>query len=347
MLASILHAGEEAVYSIEEISLNKTHHGADGRFFNPWCIDCGKSFTDLLKWRFSRSRYRELKKKEVTLNVAAPDFVELDKNPGDYMVWLGHSTVLMRVGGKTVLTDPVFGDVFFFIERESPPPIAPEGLPRIDYVLISHGHYDHLDTASLKFLKEHSDPYFITGPGYEDYFASIGTAGTAGATKHLVLDWFEEYRDGDLLIRSLPVHHWSKRGPFDTNRMLWCSYLVEGRGARYYWIGDTGYYGGFREIGEKFGPMDVVFVPVGGYEPRWFMKTYHVNPEEALMIARDVGARIMVPIHWGTFDLTDEPLWLPARKLRELHKAGPGLELRVLDQGGHIVLPPPGEVTLD
>jgi L-ascorbate metabolism protein UlaG (beta-lactamase superfamily) len=327
----------EVPISIEEVARKKLHHREDGSFFNPWCRDCRKGSFDYLKWRLSWNVYREEKKKEVRFNVERPDFIKLDKESGDYMVWLGHSTVLMRVGNKTIITDPVFWDVNFFIKRKTPFPIEPEKLPPIDYVFVSHGHYDHLNTKTIKFLKERFDPIFITGPGYEDYFTSIGTS------KHIVLDWWESYVVEAMKITSLPVHHWSKRGLFDTNRMLWCSFLIEREGVKYYWVGDSGYYGGYREIGEKFGPIDVLFVPLGGYEPRWFMRTYHVNPEEAVEIAKDVRAKTFIPIHWGTFDLTDEPLWLPIEHLKEIYKAGEGPVLEILNQGG--TFPPEDKIT--
>jgi L-ascorbate metabolism protein UlaG (beta-lactamase superfamily) len=334
IFSATTYSREEPAISIEEVARGKSHHREDGSFFNPWCRDCSKSFFDYLKWRFSRSVYHEEKKKEVMLNVERPDFPSLERGSGDYMVWLGHSTLLMRVGNKKIITDPIFWGVNFLIRRKTPFPIEPEKLPHIDYVLISHGHYDHLDTKTIEFLKNRFDPFFISGPGYEDYFASVGIS------KHIVLDWWQNHEDQNITITALPVHHWSKRGLFDTNRMLWSSFLIERESVKYYWVGDSGYYGGYKEIGKKFGPVDILFVPIGGYEPRWFMKTYHVNPEEAVEIAKDVRAKTFIPIHWGTFDLTDEPLWLPIEHLKEIYNAGEGPALEILDQGGYFF---PGE----
>lgn len=335
MFCSHVFAGDGLHMSIEEISIKKAHHSKEGRFLNPWCPDCRKSFFDFLRWQiFSKNVYAEEKKKEVKFNVVKPDFNMLDdKAVTDYIIWLGHSTVLMKVGSKVIITDPVFWDINLLLKRKTPFPIEPETLPRIDYVLISHGHYDHLDTKSIKFLKERFDPVFISGPGYEDYFASVGIS------NHIVLDWWEKYEVLGMKITSLPVQHWSKRGIFDTDKMLWCSFLIEKDNRRYYWIGDSGYYEGYKEIGKKFGQIDVLFVPVGAYEPRWFMKTYHVNPEEAIQVAKDVRAKIFIPIHWGTFDLTDEPLWLPIKHLREIYKTASDPSLKILDHGGHFVYP--------
>ena len=318
--------------SVEEISGKKLHHAEAVRFTNPWCAGCAaRSRWDFLKWQLSGNPYAKEKKKPVTFNVVRPDFKKLDASGKDYAVWLGHSTVLIKSNGKTILTDPVFWDVFFFIKRKTPLPIDPLGLPKIDFVLISHGHYDHLNTRTIEYLKERFDPVFITPLGYEEYFSSLGI------TKLTQLDWFENFEAGGIKITSLPVQHWSKRKLFGDNTMLWASYLMEAGNKKYYWVGDSGYYRGYKEIGEKFGPMDVFFVPIGAYEPRWFMKTYHMNPEEALQAAKDVSARTFIPIHWGTFDLTDEPLDFPIKRLKEIYEGKDNPVLKILDHGGAVI----------
>lgn len=315
----------------EEGALGRAPLDKDGRFYNPWLGEEARSFTDFLRWKLSKNPYAEEKKTKPAFTVRAPDFRSLEAHEGDWFVWLGHSTVLMRVGGKTILTDPVFWDVNFLIRRQTPLPVDPASLPAVDIVLISHGHYDHLDTKSIKFLKDRFDPFFVTGPGYSGYFASLGI------TRHASVDWAEAYATDGTRITALPVQHWSKRGILDGNRMLWCSYLVEHEGKRYYWVGDSGYFDGFREIGERYGPMDVFFGPIGAYEPRWFMSDNHMDPEEALRAASDVKAKVFVPIHWGTFDLSDEPLDLPVRRLKEVYKEDSGVLLKFLDHGGSFV----------
>lgn len=323
-------AERKSVYSvsIEEIARKKLHHLADGSFYNPWCDSCVRGYTDLLKWQLSKNPYAEEKKTLVSFKVTTPDFAALEAARDDYVVWLGHSTTLIKTGNKRILTDPIFGDINFLLKRKTPFPVDPAKLPPIDFVLISHNHYDHLNTASIKLLVELFDPLFITGPGYEEYFASI-------TTKHITLDWWETYAADAVKITSLPAQHWSKRGIFDTNTMLWCSFAIEDNGKRYFWAGDTGYYRGFKEIGEKFGPFDAVFLPIGSYEPRWFMKENHLNPEEALKAAEDLRAKTFIPIHWGTFDLTDEPLQLPIKKLKEVYGTTPhNPGLTILEHGG-------------
>ncbi len=304
----------------------------NGRFVNPWSRKKPKGLRALVKWLvFSKNVYRNDKRKPVKLTVERPDFERLESLKRDYIVWLGHSTVFIRAAGKTIITDPVFWDINFLIKRKTPFPIEPEKLPRIDYVLISHSHYDHLNTKSVKFLLRHSGPVFITGPGYERYLSRLGV------TKHIVLDWWDGAVIDGLRITALPVQHWSKRTLLDTNKMLWSSYLIENGPNKYYWIGDTGYYEGYGEIGARFGPIDVLIAPIGAYEPRWFMSDHHVNPEEALRIAKDVLARKFIPTHWGTFDLTDEPLWLPIKRLKEIYEEGKNPELVVLNHGGSYV----------
>jgi L-ascorbate metabolism protein UlaG (beta-lactamase superfamily) len=311
--------------------------GKDGKYSNPWQSPSPNRLLKLIKWLlFSKNAYSaEKKRPHPGFAIERPDFKALDAARRDYAVWLGHSTVYLKTGGTSLLTDPVFWNVTPFVRRKTPLPVEPVELPRVDVVLISHGHYDHLNTRSIRFLKDTCDPVFVSAPGYERYFRRIGIS------KHKVLDWFESIDVGGVRITSLPAQHWSRRTAFDTNRHLWCSYLIEHRGYKFYWIGDTGYYEGFKEIGEKFGPVDLLFVPIGAYEPRWFMEGFHVNPEEALKVARDLKARTIVPIHWGTFDLSDEPLWLPIEHLKEIYKkihddkAGP--ELKVLKHGGHLI----------
>jgi len=314
----------------EEPALRKAPVDKDGRYYNPWAEEGGRSFLDFLKWRLSRNPWSAEKKRPYDFAVTRPDFASLNSTEGNWFVWLGHSTVLMRVNGKTIITDPVFWDVNFLVKRKTPFPIEPLLLPKIDFVLISHGHYDHLNTKTIEFLKEKHDPFFITGPGYGAYFKSLGI------TRHASLNWSEEYVTDSVSITSLPVQHWSKRTLSDSNRMLWCSFLIEHSGKRYYWIGDSGYFSGFRDIGLKYGPIDIVFAPIGAYEPRWFMKENHMDPEETLKTARDLNARTLVPIHWGTFDLSDEPLPQPIRKLKEAHSKNPHPDLTILPHGGSL-----------
>lgn len=318
--------------SIEKMAKKKLHHGKDGRFINPWCDDCRKSFFDFLKWQFSTNEYSDRKEKHPHIPFEKPDIKALEATGKDWFVWLGHSTLLMRIGAKHIITDPIFEGATIFVDRETPLPIDIDALPKIDYILISHGHYDHLDTDTLKLLKRKFAPTVISGPGYEDYFSDIGIK------KALPLDWWESHNDGEIKITSLPSQHWSKRTLFDSHSMLWCSYIIEKGDKRYYWLGDGGYFRGFAEFGEKLGPFEIAFLPIGAFEPRWFMKGHHMNPDEALIAAWELKAKVFIPIHWGTFDLTDEPLDLPPELVKQKYSGfRKDFELKVLPVGGSFI----------
>ena len=320
---------------IEVMAKEKMHHRKNGKFSNPWCEDCQKSFFDFLKWQFSSNEYGSRKEKHPHIPLERPDIKALEASGEDWFIWLGHSSVLMKTGGKYLITDPVFEGATIFVDRETPFPINIDELPKLDYILISHGHYDHLDTDTLKMLNKKFSPEVISGPGYEDYLSSIGIK------KRIPLDWWDSYDDGEISIRSLPAQHWSKRTLFDSYGMLWCSFIIARGEIRYYWLGDGGYFRGFKEIGDKLGPFDIAFLPIGAYEPRWFMKSHHMSPEEALIAAKDLKAQMLIPIHWGTFDLTDEPLDLPPEEVRNKHYPfRKDFELETLPIGGvHIVQP--------
>lgn len=339
ILLAALHSNADIanknVIEIEVMAKEKMHHRKDGRFFNPWCDDCQKSFFDFLKWKFSSNDYSSRKEERPHIPLEKPDIKALEASGEDWFIWLGHSSVLMKAGGKYLITDPVFEGAIIFVDRETPSPIDIDELPGLDYILISHGHYDHLDTDTLIKLNKKFSPEVISGPGYEDYFSSIGIK------KRIPLDWWESYDDGEISIRSLPAQHWSKRTLFDSHGMLWCSFIIDSAKMRYYWLGDGGYFRGFKEIGDKFGPFGIAFLPIGAYEPRWFMKSHHMSPEEALIAAKDLKTKRLIPIHWGTFDLTDEPLDLPLKEVKEKHYPFRNdFELKTLPIGGvHIVQP--------
>lgn len=328
VLTISLFLSHDSGVEAQQPALEKAPQDEEGRFYNPWQERRGHSFLDFLKWQLSKNPFAGEKKNEAGFAAVRPDLKALAAAEGDWFAWLGHSTVLMRVGGSVIITDPVFWDVSFFIKRKAPFPTAPEDLPKVDFVLISHSHYDHLNTASVRFLKERSDPVFITGPGYSGYFRKLGVS------KHIEINWSQVYRADGLKITSLPVQHWSKRTVSDTDKLLWCSFLVEYGQKKYYWAGDSGYFPGFKQIGERYGPIDAVFLPIGSYEPRWFMKRNHMNPEESLRAAMDLLAKVFIPIHWGTFDLSDEPLREPLKKLKENYREDSGFTLKTLGHGG-------------
>lgn len=254
-----------------------------------------------------------------------PDVTFLKANRNEStLTWIGHATLLLQVGGVNVLTDPHFTEraspvSFAGPKRHVPPALPIAELPHIDVVVISHNHYDHLDTGTVKQLNRQAGgpPRFFVPLGEKAWFASEGIDNVAE------LDWWDRVRYRGLDIHLVPVQHWSARTPWDRNETLWGGWIIEHPHLRFFFSGDTGYSKDFADIRSRFGPIDLAALPVGCYEPRWFMKANHVNPEEAVQVHRDLGARRSVGIHWGTFRLTDERLDEPPAKLTEaLVKAG-------------------------
>jgi N-acyl-phosphatidylethanolamine-hydrolysing phospholipase D len=318
---------------LEALSRQKAHHQKRG-YTNPWLNENQPGgFFRFLKWKFASNPFKSEKKSPPRIP-QVQSRIEKILNQGDSVTYLGHATFWIRLGNHNILTDPVFYDIGFFINRQSSFPLPPKDLPIPDVVLISHSHYDHLNVESLQLLG--SLPLYLTPLGYKDWFKDL-----IPEARVVELDWFESFTYQETTYRLLPSQHWTKRTLGDTNRRLWGSWLIEGGGKKVFFTGDTGYFLGFKEFGEKFGPMDAALLPIGGYEPRWFMKPYHMNPQEAVQAFLDLKAKVLIPAHWGVFDLTDEPLDLPMRILIKTVKdlKVPGDEIRILPVGGTWYLP--------
>lgn len=233
------------------------------------------------------------------------------------VTWVGHSTLLVQLDGVTLLTDPQWSDraspwSFAGPARVTPPGLRFEDLPPIDLVLISHDHYDHLDEPTVRRLWAAHRPLFLAPLGYRAWFAARGIDAVEE------LDWWEERSVKGVRLVCVPAQHWSARTPWDENRRLWSGWAVLGRDRRLYFAGDTGYYAPvFDAIGRRLGPFDLAAIPVGAYRPAALMGRSHTTPEQALRVLEDVGGRRLVPIHWGTFDLAQEPLGEPPVRLEE------------------------------
>ena len=243
------------------------------------------------------------------------DLAAIRGNPGaDTVTWVGHSTLLIQLDGVNILTDPHWGEraspvTFAGPKRVTPPGLAFDDLPPIHVVLISHDHYDHLDVGTVQRLAAAHRPRFLVPLGLKAWFADLGI------TEVEELDWWQERRVRGLTLTCVPAQHFSGRTPWERNQRLWSGWAVAGRSKRLYFAGDTAYYEGLREIGARLGPFDLAAVPIGAYLPPEIMKPSHLSPEEALQALGDVRGRRFVPIHWGTFDLADEPLAEPPRRL--------------------------------
>ena len=227
--------------------------------------------------------------------------------------WIGHSSFLVRMDGATFLTDPMFSErasPFSFMgpRRMVPPGMPLEALPHIDFVLLSHDHYDHTDITTVRWLAQRRVP-FVVPMGLGEWIRRAG-----GLAKEL--DWWQETEVAGLGIHCVPAQHFSGRSLRDRLRRLWAGYVVVGPTRRFYYCGDSGYASHFKEIGRRLGPVDLAAVPIGAYLPAEMMHHVHVTPEEALQIAQDVKARRVVAMHFGTFDLADEPPDEPPQRFR-------------------------------
>jgi L-ascorbate metabolism protein UlaG (beta-lactamase superfamily) len=289
------------------------HLGSGFRNLNP-------DFTRPSPWRRVRSFVARIGPafrgdyRAVALAVAAP-MARGAPEPGTPAVtWVGHSTLLVQLDGVTFLTDPHWGDRAgpfegrVGVRRYTPPGIAFEDLPRIDFVLISHDHYDHLDERTVQRLAQAHDPRFVVPLGIKAWLAD------REITNVVELDWGESTTVNGLTIVCTPAQHFSGRTLADQGRRLWASWVVLGT-KRFYFAGDSGYYRHFREIGEAYGPFDLAAMPIGSYTPRETTRPVHTSPEEALQAWLDLGAGRFVGIHWGTFALAHEPYDEPPRRL--------------------------------
>ncbi len=250
-----------------------------------------------------------------TLPVVASDLAAIRGNPGaDTVTWVGHSTLLIQLEGVNVLTDPHWSNRaspvgFAGPRRLTPPGLAFESLPPIHVVVISHDHYDHLDEATVRRLAETHRPHFLVPLGLKAWFADLGI------TDVEELDWWDARTVRGLTFTCVPAQHFAGRTPWGRNRRLWSGWTLAGRTKRLYFAGDTAYDEGLKEIGSRVGPFDVAAIPIGAYVPATIMKASHLSPEEALTVLGDVRGQRIVPIHWGTFDLAEEPIEEPPRRL--------------------------------
>jgi N-acyl-phosphatidylethanolamine-hydrolysing phospholipase D len=227
------------------------------------------------------------------------------------VTWIGHSTMLVRMDGATFLTDPIFSDwagplPHLGPKRHVPPGVPLDELPPVDFVVLSHDHYDHTDLPSIEALAKRGTR-FIVPLGLGELVRGTGAQVTE-------LDWWQTTSVGNVRIHCVPAQHFCGRSLADGNRRLWAGWVIEGPTRRFYHAGDTGYFAGFTEIGKRLGPIDLAAIPIGAYDPPAIMRFVHLNPEEAIQAAADLGAQRVIAMHFGTFDLTDEPMDEPPRR---------------------------------
>jgi len=281
-----------------------------GRFVN---LDGSKpqGFGAVFKWAVLdklAGRRRESPPRAPVARVA-PDLARLatPPEPGEpaRLTWLGHASWLVQLDGVSLLVDPALRPTLFGgIERNVAPGVRIEALPRIDASLVSHSHYDHLDLPTLTAV----GAPVIAGRGLDRLFRGEGLFCTE-------LGWWQTARVGEVRVTFVPAQHWSRRGLLDGNETLWGGFVIQGRAATVYHSGDTAWFDGFAEIGRRFPGIDAAMLPIGAYDPAWFMEQQHLNPEQALAAFAALGAERFLAMHWGTFKLTDEPLDEPPLRL--------------------------------
>lgn len=283
-------------------------HGEPGGFFCPW-QPFSTTPLDVLRWKLKGRGPYDRK---------TPPRIPVVENSGAYLkdrdqppsaTWVGHSTFALQDEGDVVLTDPHWGPRALVPPRLSPPGIPLAAVPGDAFVVLSHNHYDHLDTWTIKRLPREL-PWFVP-LGLGEWLRR------RGVRQVTELDWWQSARHGRWTVTCLPAQHWSNRLAMGRNASLWASWLLDSGSRRWYFGGDSGYFHGFAEIGRRFAP-DIALLPIGAYEPRWFMRTQHMDPREAWQAFRDLGARWMLGMHWGAFDLTDEPVDLAPRVLEQV-----------------------------
>lgn len=243
------------------------------------------------------------------------------------LTWIGHASFLFTLSGKRFLVDPLLRDRIGPVKRLAPVGIPHAELPAIDVVLITHNHRDHLDPKSLRLVRE--NPLFVVPLG------NAPAVRAAGAKNVVELDWWQSHDVDGTRITLVPARHWSMRFPWDRNDALWGGFVVQGQEGSVYHSGDTAYWDQFAEIRRRLGVIDWALLPIGAYEPRWFMEPQHMGPEEAVQAACDLEAKHLVAMHWGTFRLTDEPLGEPPIRAREAHRLAGRVDERLwlLDVG--------------
>lgn len=274
------------------------------------------SFLKVIKWMLTPNPQKKEKKKDTfRLNVIKNSSFFSEKK--DMIVWLGHASFFIRIDGAAFLIDPVLRKPPF-IKRYSPPPCGPSDVKNIDYLLISHTHRDHLDEYSIKKSNLKGTTALAPlgmGKLLESWNSSLTTQ-EAG--------WYQKFntKPRHPSVYLLPAQHWSQRVINDTNTILWGSYLIEGKSKKIFFTGDTSFSSHFRKTGELLGPIDICLLPIGAYKPQSIMKPNHITPEEAVQAFHDLRGQSLFPMHYGTFDLSDEPPGEPVEKIKVMQARG-------------------------
>ena len=306
--------------SVNVMAEKPYHHLADGTFRNP---EGSPKRDPNIKWSY---KIFNDERKKIKINFPEDHVVprgkvlkDLNDNlKNDYIAWIGHATFLIKLGNTTIITDPLFskntGPLIFGPKRYVEPAININEVPKTDVFLLTHNHYDHLDVNAVRNFP-HKDAKVITPLKLSKYFNRYKDVNE--------LDWYETIKiNEELKITLLPAVHWSKRSLFDTNKTLWGNYLIEYKDKKILFACDTGVGDIYKELGDKYGPIDITFINIGAYNffpimPQKDKSVYHTNPEEALGIARDLKSKKIIGMHWGTVILSLEPIMEPPERFKK------------------------------
>jgi N-acyl-phosphatidylethanolamine-hydrolysing phospholipase D len=298
------------------------HHDPKGGFRNPWPGSALHGFGGFVKWILTRSK-RKSPGSHGDAQVAALRELPPDVSDGLSVTWIGHSSFLIQLGGVNILTDPIWSDRaspvgFAGPKRLVPPAVALDALPRIDVTVLSHDHYDHLDDKTVRrLIAQFPEMSWLTPLGVGDFVRRRGAASVRE------LDWWSEAVIGSASFACTPAQHFSGRYPWNRNATLWCGWTIRVGNTAVFFAGDTGLHPEFETIARRLGPFDMSILPIGAYDPRWFMHPVHMAPEEAVAAFSAIGAvhpdrsGVMAGSHWGTFRLTDEPVDEPPLLARQ------------------------------
>ena len=308
------------LYSMEK---KPYHHLPDGTFRNP---EGSPKRDSNVKWSY---KIFNAERKKIKIDFPEDHIVPRDKvikdlhqnKDSDYIVWIGHATFLIKLGDTTIITDPVFskntGPLTFGPKRYVDPAIKLDEVPKTDLLLLTHNHYDHLDASSIRNFP-HKNTKVLLPLKLSKYFKRFKDVNE--------LDWYDEIQvNKDIKVTLLPAVHWSKRSLWDTNKTLWGNFLIEYKGKKILFASDTGYGNIYKELGNKYGPIDVTFINIGAYNfypmmPVKDKSIYHTNPEEALQIGKDLNSKKVVGMHWGTVVLSLEPIMEPPKRFKDSAK---------------------------
>ena len=296
------------------------HHLSDGTFRNP---EGSPQRDPNIKWSY---KIFNEERKKIKINYPASHVVPRDKvlkdlnesKTNDYIAWIGHATFLIKLGNTTIITDPLFskntGPLIFGPKRYVDPAINLNEIPKVNLFLLTHNHYDHQDMSTIRSFP-YKDAKVLVPLRLGKYFKNYKDVNE--------LDWYEKIKvTEDISVTLLPAVHWSKRGLFDSNKTLWGSFLIEYKNKKIFFSCDTGVGNIYKEIGNKYGPIDLTFINIGAYNffpimPMKDKSVYHTNPEEALSVGKDLKSKKIIGMHWGTVILSLEPIMEPPKRFKE------------------------------